>query len=237
MNQGIHLAPVAADDHQANDQIENSNRTLRSFFNRLRVCDKRSTCDTLVAEALYSKNISLGSKACSAYELRYRRRPPLLTGLDQRLPTLPSIEENAIKIARRRLREMLRTPHHEPDDFAVCNLVAICRDGSGWLGDNSEPARVTRFTPHFIELIHNGLLNTIGRNKTRKILRDGDHVGQAMPGSAKDGSTGVQTLGNIFAAEDSSCSNTATNGEVGGPSDNPAPLEQGHETALQPSTF
>lgn len=111
------------------------------------------------------------------------------------------------------------------------------RTGSGWLGYKSEPARVTQVAPRFIEVIHNDRLKTSGRNKTRKILRDGDHAGKAMSGSTEDGSTGVQTLCNIIAPEDSSSYDTETDDEVAGPPDNPAPLEQGHETPLQPSTF
>ena len=52
---------VAANDHEANGLIENANRTLRSFFNRLRLFDRRSTTTDLVAEALFGKDVSLGS--------------------------------------------------------------------------------------------------------------------------------------------------------------------------------
>lgn len=59
---GINLLPVAADDHEANGLIENSYRTLRSFFKLLLLCDKRSTCESIVNETLYCKNISCGFK-------------------------------------------------------------------------------------------------------------------------------------------------------------------------------
>ena len=57
----ISLRFSAAHDHEANGLFENANRTLRSFFDRLRLCDKRSPATLIVAEACYGKNISLGA--------------------------------------------------------------------------------------------------------------------------------------------------------------------------------
>lgn len=140
LEEGITLAPVEANDHEANGLIENANKTLRSFFNRTRLCDKRSTCEAIVARALYGKNHARGSKLASAYELLFQRRLPLLIKLDRRLPRLPKVEENARRTAHRRLRKILRTPRLKTNKFLVGDKVAIYRDGSGLLA----PCRITR---------------------------------------------------------------------------------------------
>ncbi len=159
------LLPVAANDHEANGLIENANRTLRSFYNRIRLCDSRSPVDVIVKEAVYGKNISLGSKNASAFELLYGRRPRLIPLIDSRLAKPISIEQHAEDVARRRVRKMLRAPIYKVDKIDVGDTVAIWRDGSGWLF----PARVTRVTPYYYEVVHNGRLKTSGINRTRLI--------------------------------------------------------------------
>lgn len=104
LEQGIHRAPVAANNHKENGLIENTNKTLRSFFDRTRLYDQRSTFETIVERALYGKNIARGSELASAYEFFFQLRPPLLIKFDGRLPRLPTVEENARITARRRLR-------------------------------------------------------------------------------------------------------------------------------------
>lgn len=165
---GTELIPTAANDHEANGLIENANRTLRSFYDRLRCCDKKSTGEAIIAEALYGKNISLGSKSASAFELLYGRRPRLLSPIDDRLPPPVSIQEHAENAARRRLKKMLRTPVYKMEDIAVGDIVAIWRDASGWLA----PARVTKATPYYYEVIHNNRVKTSGINRTRKVSTD-----------------------------------------------------------------
>lgn len=162
---GTTLLPVAANDHESNGLIENANRTLRSFYDRLRSCDKRSTGDYITAEAIYGKNISLGSKNVSAFELLYGRRPRILPALDEALPPPISVAEHAQNVARRRIQKMLRTPIHKTDDISIGDTVAIWRDASGWLA----PARVTRVMPYYYEVIHNGRVKTSGINRTRLI--------------------------------------------------------------------
>lgn len=57
----IALLPVAAKDHEANGLIENANRTLRRCFNQIRACQKRSSCEAVVTEAVFDNNLILGS--------------------------------------------------------------------------------------------------------------------------------------------------------------------------------
>lgn len=67
------LIPVSANDHEGKGLIENANKTLRSFYNLLRLCDQSSTPETICAEAVYGKKISVESKIASEFELLSRR--------------------------------------------------------------------------------------------------------------------------------------------------------------------
>ena len=62
---------------------------------------------------------------------------------------------------------MLRTNHHPKDDIQIGDIVAIWRDGSGWL----HPARVTKATPYSFEVVHNKRIKTSGFNRTRLLRR------------------------------------------------------------------
>lgn len=68
----IALLLVAANDYEANGLVENANRTLRRCFNRIRACDQGSSCEAVVAEAVFDKNVILGSKQASDFELLYQ---------------------------------------------------------------------------------------------------------------------------------------------------------------------
>lgn len=63
--------------HQSNDAIERANRTLRSYFDRLRLCDKRAAVVDLVQESTYGKIINRGRKLASSFELLFQRTPLL----------------------------------------------------------------------------------------------------------------------------------------------------------------
>lgn len=162
---GTQIVPVAANDHEANGLIENSNKTLRQFCDRLQISDKRSTSESIISEALFGKNILKGAKVGSTFQLLYGRHPHLLKELDEILPPPATVQENTRKVARHSLRKMLRTPHFETPHFSFGDKVAIWRDGSGWLA----PARVTCVTPIFVEFEHNKRLRTSGLNRTRLV--------------------------------------------------------------------
>ena len=49
----IKMNPVAASKHEANGAIENSNKTLRSYFRRLRATDQKSPIADILDEATY----------------------------------------------------------------------------------------------------------------------------------------------------------------------------------------
>ena len=157
------LIAVAANDHESNGAIENANKTLRNYFNRLRLGDRKSHADRIVAEAIYGKNVAPSGELCSSFELIYRRRPRVDDDIDERLPAPVTNKEHAARAARRKLDKMIRTPLQHYDNIRVGDLVAIWRDASGWLS----PCRVIRVTPFFYEVIHNGRVKTSGISRTR----------------------------------------------------------------------
>jgi len=75
---GCKLTPIAANDHQANGAIEGANRILKAYFRRVRSADRKSSISTLLAEATYGKNICVGSKGASAFQLIYGRSPTIM---------------------------------------------------------------------------------------------------------------------------------------------------------------
>lgn len=79
----ITLLLGAANDYEANGLVENWNRTLTSFFDRLRPCEMQVPTELLKAEATSSKNTSLGSRRASAFELLYNRWPSLIDAFDR----------------------------------------------------------------------------------------------------------------------------------------------------------
>lgn len=86
---------VPANDHEAYGLDEDVNRTLCSFFDRIRSREKRSTVNTIVTDFLFGKNISLGSKTTSALDMLYGCQPRLLSPLDDTLPRPLSIQSIA----------------------------------------------------------------------------------------------------------------------------------------------
>lgn len=128
---GTERIHVAANDHEANGLIENANRTHPSFHDRLGLCVQRSAGKTIVAEAVFGKNISVASKKGSAFELLYGRRPRLVPAIESHLPPTITIGDDVQHVARRRLRKMLRTPNDKKYKIRLEDSVAIWRDASG----------------------------------------------------------------------------------------------------------
>lgn len=65
---------------------------------------------------------------------------------------------------------MLRAPVYKFDTITVGDTVAIWRDASGWLS----PARVTKGTPYYYEVVHDGIIKASGINPTRRVKAVGD---------------------------------------------------------------
>lgn len=158
---GTELLLVASNDHEAYGLIKNANRTIRSLFNRLRICDIRNSPDLSVPEALYGNNILMGWKQASAFELLYGRRPRLVEELHEQLPEPISIEEHTHQVVRRWVSKMLCSPVHKTDNISLGDIVAIYRNASGWLA----PGQVTKVTQYYYDVIHNGHMKTSGVNR------------------------------------------------------------------------
>lgn len=60
---------------------------------------------------------------------------------------------------------ILRIPVYKTDDIVIGDTIAIWRDVSGWLA----PARVTKITPYYYEVIQNSRIKTSGMNRTRSV--------------------------------------------------------------------
>lgn len=60
---------------------------------------------------------------------------------------------------------MLWTQVYKDDEISIGDTVAIWRDASGCLA----PVRVTKVTPYYYEVIHNGRVKMWGINHRRRV--------------------------------------------------------------------
>ncbi len=142
--------PVAANDHEANGTIERANRTLRNFFMRTRAENQKSSIGDILAEATFGKNICVGSKAASSFDLLYGHKPRLMDSALQPHSPPVSISEHVKKVASQRINRMLRSNIRRTDPVKVGDYVYYWRDNARWLG----PARVVDISDHIVTVIH-----------------------------------------------------------------------------------
>ncbi len=140
------------------------NRTVRSFFNRLRAVDKKTDAVDLVIEAAYGKNICKGNKLASSFEILYGKIPRILDKYDGTGKTPVTIEQHAKSSARSRLNRMLRSNVRQYPTIKSGDIVHFWRDKSGWIG----PASVVKIKGTAVTIDHNGRLKTAGLNRVRK---------------------------------------------------------------------
>lgn len=69
----IELIPLAAQANESNGAVERVRRSLGSYLNRLRLCDRRGHVHDVVSDAVFGKNINLGNRIAFGYELLYNR--------------------------------------------------------------------------------------------------------------------------------------------------------------------
>lgn len=194
----INIVPVAAHSHESNGAIERANRTLRSYFNRLRKCDRKSPTSEIASEAVYGKNINNGSHLASAFQLLYKRSPRI-SGTDKiDNKPVPSIQEHSAHVARQRVNTLLRTNIRDPYLPAIGETVYFWRDGSGWLG----PAKVQKVDPNIITVRHNGVDKTSSFNRIRSLTEHG-------PPNERDNQPMAATVQAELDAEDSSRASVA----------------------------
>lgn len=161
----ILLIPTPAHAHECNGAIERANRTVRSRFDRLRVCDQRAPASELVQEAVFGKNTNRGNRLASSFEIIFSRSPRL-SGLDLPFPSsIPTMQEYNAHIARRKIRSMLRSNVRDHDIPDVGDRVYIWRDDSGWIG----PASVLKKDDYGVEVSHNGRTKSASMNRVRRL--------------------------------------------------------------------
>lgn len=162
----IKLIVTPAHAHQSNGKIERANRTIRSFYNRLRACHPNAPTVDLMVEATFAKNICRGQQIASSFELLYGRSPLLEGTGEPARETVPTMADAAAHSARRKINLMLRKNLREPEDVNTGDMVYIWRDNGGWIG----PAPVLEATTHGVIVRHNNRQKTASRNRVRRIL-------------------------------------------------------------------
>ena len=163
-NFDIAFSPIAANDHEANGQVERGNRTLRSFFRRVRSEMPQASVSEILSGALFGKNICKGQKIASSFELLYQRKPRTIGELELISDTPVSISEHIRDATNRRLSTMIRkqarfSPKIKPGDY-----VFFWRDGKRWMG----PGKVVKIEGNLVTLVHDERTKTSSLNRVRK---------------------------------------------------------------------
>ena len=160
---GGNFTPIAANDHQSNGAVEGANRILKSYFQRIRSMDQKSCVQTILLEALFGKNICVGTKGTSAFQLLFGRSPTVMQISNLPAPTLSDYQASQ---ANHRISKMLRSriPRHPsviPGDF-----VYFWRDGERWVG----PAKVISIEYPIVTIVHNSRKKSADISRIRKTV-------------------------------------------------------------------
>ncbi len=112
-----------------------------------------------MAQATYGKNICVGNKGASSFELLYGRKPRVPGGQ----PSVPAVAvaDHVQKVANHRLNGMLRSNVRKPEKVRVGDYVYVWRDKSRWLG----PARVVDISDHIVTLVLDEVTKTSSLNR------------------------------------------------------------------------
>lgn len=78
---------------------------------------------------------------------------------------IPSIDQYASHVARKRINTMLRSNIRDPQVPDVGEDVYFWRDGEGWLG----PSTVQEVNPHGVRILHNGHIKNSSLNRIRSL--------------------------------------------------------------------
>jgi len=162
----INLVEIAAEDHQANGAVERGNRTLRSFFRRLRAEKPKAAVSTILAEATYAKNICKGSKLASSFELQYGQRPRILQEFDVVNSKAVTVDEHVQNVSRTRLNRMVNSKPRSLPEINVGDFVYFWREKRRWLG----PARVVKVTDNVVTIVHDERTMTSSLNRVQKTI-------------------------------------------------------------------
>lgn len=121
------LKLVADNDHESNGLVENRNRTLCLFYNRIRQCYRWSANEIILREAQFEKLLSRGSNKSLVVKLLHVGSPTIiLKVIEQRSPSI-SIEEHAQHVTRKQINKTLHAPIRTDDQIAVEDNFSIWR--------------------------------------------------------------------------------------------------------------
>lgn len=155
----------AANDHEASGAIESANKTLRSYYRRIRAVDQKSPLTDILAEAVYGKNICKGKKMACSFELLYNAHPRIMDGHEP-IKDPATVEQQAEHTTRQRLTKMMRVNIRPETNIKVGDYVMYWRDSHRWLG----PACVISIENDIITLIDGENTKTSSINRVQKTL-------------------------------------------------------------------
>ena len=161
---GIVFSSIAANDHEANGLIERGNRTLRSFFRRIRADKPKLNVSEVLAEATFGKNLCKGDKLASSFELLYGRKPRIMGEIELLSNSPVSIWEHVQDVSKRRINSMLRKNIRYTQKISPGDFVYFWRDGKRWVG----PGQVIRVEGNIVTLTHDERTKTSSLNRVRK---------------------------------------------------------------------
>lgn len=156
---GAEFISVAANHHEGNGMIERGNRTIRMYFDRIRLAHKKETVHHSVERATYAKNICRSQDSVSFFERLYGRTPHVfkdLPAFTENLNRSGIANESSPLESRRRVQASLKSHIRCPEPPTVGQSVFFWRDGKKWLG----PATVVKVNKCNAILNHNGRSNT-----------------------------------------------------------------------------
>lgn len=133
---------IVANDHESNGPIEDANRTQRSYYNGIRMCDRCSAEDIIVGKYCISRK-SRASNKSSVFKTLYSRSPRTIPEIFEQCSLPFLFKKHAQHAARHRVDKMLCTSVYGNDDILIGDSITIWRDSSEWLS----PAHVTNVSP------------------------------------------------------------------------------------------
>ena len=149
---------IAANHHEANGVIERANRTIRMYYDKLRLAHGKSSVHECVERATFAKNICRNADSVSPFERLYGRTANIMQGLPSIIhPNIASSlpNPNSVTTSRessKRVKRAIKSQLRCPIKPSIGDMVYFWRDKQRWLG----PARVLNLGDHAALLNHNG---------------------------------------------------------------------------------
>lgn len=167
------LIIVSPDDHEGNGIAERANRSIRECFNRIRATNMKAYLPDIVLEAAYGKNITIGSKIASSYELLYGHRPRIGDLEEGQHKDNDQLLNDQIKRKSvQKLNTMNRSNVRPTCELSVGDHAYFWRDKKGWVG----PSIVQKITPNYARVTYNGTEFLSSLNRVMKAPKESKEV-------------------------------------------------------------